>query len=184
MPDFNEDQFFDPGEADAIAKQLTHRERALRDLFAKEYLSDYDALAAAIRIGYGKSYAQEYAVRFMNCPYVLQQIQKLEKEATGDDPDVMRNMVRRGLIREAHYRGPGATASARVAAFAKLAELEGLNAPKKTINEMTGPDGQPLNMGGVFVVPGVCSVEEWEAAAAKQQEDLVSGKTEQVAQIG
>jgi hypothetical protein len=182
MSDQNEELFVDPGSVEDVASRLTHRERALRDLFVKEYLTNYNALEAAIRVGYGQSYAKEYAVRFMNCPYVMSQISKMETTADEASPDAMRKMVIRGLIREANYTGPGASAGARVAAFAKLAAIQGLDAPKKSIHEMTGPDGQPIATGGVFVVPGVATIEEWAAVAEKQQADLVAGKTEQVQQ--
>ena len=41
--------------------------------------------------------------------------------------------------------------------------------------ELTGKDGAPL-MGGAFVIPGVLSPEEWDKAAAEQQEALTRPK--------
>lgn len=159
-------------EPDNLAADLTHREKALRDHFVNEYLVDYDAKSAAIRVGYGSSYAHEMSVRLMQCPYVLQQISVKESTNEEESTEVMRKRVIQGLIREANYKGPGCSPSARVAALAKLAEIQGLYAPTRSKTELTGPDGQPLG-GGVFVVPGICSVEDWEKMAAAQQAALV-----------
>jgi len=158
-----------------VGADLSFRERALRDLFVNEYLVDYNEYAAAIRIGYSQAYAKEYSVRFMNEPYVLQQIRLKENAPTPDDSvEDMKKRVMTGLIREANYRGPGCSQSARVAALSKLAAIHGMDAPIRSKTEITGADGQPLN-GGVFVIPGVMTVEQWEAAAAEQQTALVNG---------
>lgn len=159
-------------EPDNLAAHLTHREKALRDLFVNEYLVDYDAKSAAIRVGYGQSYAHEMATRLMQCSYVQQQITLKEKTTEEEDDAAMRKRVITGLIREANYKGPGCSPSARVAALSKLAAIQGMDAPTRSKTEITGPDGQPLG-GGVFVVPGICTVEDWEARAAAQQAALV-----------
>lgn len=41
--------------------------------------------------------------------------------------------------------------------------------------ELTGKDGAPLNSGGVFVIGGTMTPEEWEAAAKAQQAQITSG---------
>lgn len=150
--------------------ELTFREKALRDKFVGEYLIDYNPLAAAIRIGYPKGYAKEYAARFMEEPYVLNKIR--EQESTSEDvtTDVMKKRIMAGLVREANYNGPGSSQAARVAALSKLAQMHGMDAPRRT--EITGADGAPLGEGA-FVVPGVISVEDWERAAEEQQAALV-----------
>lgn len=152
-------------------RSYSYREKALRDFFVNEYLVDYDALAAAVRIGYGKSYAKDFAQRFMNEPYVLREIQRKEglTNPETEDPEASKKRIIAGLTREANYRGPGSSQSARVAALSRLATLHGMDpAQSKPKDEV--PVGE-----GVFVVPGIMSPEQWEAAAAKQQDDLVSG---------
>lgn len=163
--------------------ELSHREIALRNTFVKEYLVDYDQIGAAVRCGYHASYAKEMGVRFMGCPYVVQRISQIELQTPEEEDAVMRKRVISGLIREANYRGPGSSPSARVAALSKLAAIQGMDAPTRNKTELTGADGQPLNGGGIFVVPGIVTLEEWEAKAAQQQEDLVNGTTPQVAQV-
>jgi hypothetical protein len=168
-----------------VTSQFTAGERALRDLFVKEYLVDYDALAAAIRCGYPHTFAKEYSIRFMQCPYVLREIRaKQVSEEDQESPEAMKKIIMAGLMREANYRGPGSSQAARVAAFAKLASIHGMDAPIRSKTELTGADGQPLNAGGgLFVVPGLMSVEEWEAKAAAQQEELTRDTADNVVKL-
>lgn len=152
------------------------RQKELRDKFVKEYLVDYNATAAAIRIGYPKSYAQEYAVKFMDEPYVHQQIKTVETSPEEiDSKEAMQKRITISLLREANYRGAGSSQSARVAALSKLSSIYGMDAPVKTQTEHLGPDGLPLN--GVFVVPGLMTTEDWAKAAAAQQSALVDATT-------
>lgn len=177
---FEEPPMNAPEEAE---RTYSYREKALRDFFVKEYLVDYNAEAAAHRIGYNKGIAKEYAVRLMAEPYVAQQIAKIE--GTGDseaDPEALKKRIMSCLIREANDRGPGSSQAARVAALGKLAQLNGMEPATRTKTELTGADGQPL-VAGQFVIPGVMTPEQWEAAAAQQQADLVGGKIAQVKQV-
>ncbi len=148
--------------------------KKLRDQFVTEYLSDYDQTNAALRVGYRGDIAKQYGIKLMHCPYVLQQI-RLRQVAADDNPEDMKKVIMAGLVREANYRGPGCSQAARVAALSKLAAIHGMDAPTRSKLEMTGADGQPLNAGGIFVVPGIMTTEAWEAAAAAQQAELVAG---------
>ena len=115
---------------------LSPREKALRDFFVEQYLIDYDAWAAAIRIGFTKSIASQYAAELMQCSYVRQKISAAEL-ADITDPDAAtareQKQIKAGLLREAHYHGPGSSHGARVAALSKLAAL----------TKMEGSDEQP-----------------------------------------
>lgn len=156
---------------------LTSSERSLRDRFVEEYLTDYDAYQACIRVGYTKMLAKKFCAIFMQEPYTLQRIRLRETggaEVEEDSAEARKRRVMMGLIREANYRGPGCSQAARVAALSKLAAIEGMDAPKKSIHEMTGPDGQPISQGGFFVVPGIMTTEDWEKRAAEQQAALVA----------
>lgn len=163
-----------PIEQPSVQIVMSQSERDLCDRFVKNYLMDYDSKAAAVRVGYPKSIAQQFADRFMGQSYVLQQIAKQDLTPDAKDPeDVMKQRIMQGLLREANYKGPGSSQSARVAALARLASIYGMDAPKVSKTELTGADGQPLNSGGFFVVPGLMSSEAWEEQAAKQQAALV-----------
>lgn len=162
------DTQFEPiGEPD-LATNLTQAEKSLRDRFVTEYLKDYDKVQAAIRVGYTKMIAQAYCERFLSEPYVLQQIRLRECDPEEESEDAIKKKVTAGLQREANYFGPGCSASARVAALAKLAAINGMDAPIRTKNEITMPTG-----AGMFVVPGLMSIEDWEKLAEQQQAELV-----------
>lgn len=172
MPDLQSEAIEEPD----LSSTLGFREKALRDKFVNEYLVDYDAFQACIRIGYSAGYAKEYCVMLMQDSYVLQQIRNKETiPETEATPEERKKRIISMLNREANYRGPGCSASARVAAIAKLAAIEGLDAPHRSSMELTGPDGQPLSpLAGAFVVPGLMTPEQWEAAAMAQQDALTS----------
>lgn len=154
-------------------RQYSYREKALRDFYIKEYLVDYDEVAAATRVGYPKAIAREFAAKFMGEPYVLRRIKEQEGnvDPNSDDADVVKKRIMAALMREANYRGPGSSQSARVAALSRLATLNGMDPINK-------PKDSEVPLGeGTFVVPGVMTPEQWEQAAASQQEALVADTT-------
>lgn len=163
-------------------RSYSDRELKLRDKFVKEYLRDYNPVEAAVRIGYSRSIAKEYATRFMDEPYVARKIKQQEEAPVEQlDQETFKKRIMAGLYKEANNYGMGSTQAARVAAWAKLAHLQGMEPASKVKNEITGADGAPL--AGTFVLPGLMTPEQWEQAAAQQQEDLVSGKIGQAKQV-
>lgn len=153
---------------EAMTPELSLAEKAVRDRFVKEYLIDYDQKRAAIRCGYGESFAGAYSDKFMAEPYVLQQI-KAQELAFADDPDAeeesTKRIIRAGLLREANYRGPGSSHSARVNALAKLAVIHDMDAPTKIEADIN-------QRGGVMMVPGIASADDWSMVAAAAQKKL------------
>lgn len=114
-----------------MADTLTKQERALRQRFVEEYLADYDAFAAAIRLGYQEAFAQQYAKQFLTEPYTLKLIKEKEAEfGILTEEDQHRKKIVAGLYREAHSRFN--SGSARVAALTQLAKIIGIEAPVKT----------------------------------------------------
>lgn len=153
---------------EAMAQELSPKEKELRDKFVSEYMIDFDQTAAAIRIGFSASFAQTYAEKFMTEPYVRKQIALMQTALSEDDKleaDLDRRRIRAALMREAHYRGPGSSHAARVSALAKLASIRDMDAPTKIKSEMT-------MRGGVMMVPGIANLDEWEKAAQASQGDL------------
>lgn len=149
--------------------QYTDRELALRQTFVKEYCVDYDKVKAAIRCGFAKSFAEDYATRFMEEPYVHQLIKKLESEQeTSDCPsdDTARSIIKSGLFREANFTGNGSSHSARVSALANLAKIHGMEAPTKVEQTTT-------HKGCVMLVPAVASIAEYEKMAIASQAKLI-----------
>lgn len=153
---------------EAMAQDLSPKEKELRDKFVSEYLIDYDQTAAAIRIGFSASFAQTYAEKFMTEPYVRKAIAVAQNALVDDEKlevEQDRRRIRAALMREAHYRGPGSSHAARVSALAKLASIRDMDAPTKIKSEMT-------MRGGVMMVPGIANLDEWEKAAQASQGDL------------
>jgi hypothetical protein len=148
---------------------LTEREQALRNLFVAEYLVDFDQTAAAMRCGFNRQFAIEYGTKFMAEPYVLKKINSVkfqDVDVPEDQDDYDAKRVRSALMLEAHYRGPGSSHAARVAALAKLASLIGMDKPIKTEQTVN-------HRGGVMAVPGIASLDDWEKAASESQDALV-----------
>lgn len=119
-----------------MADTLTKQERSLRQRFVEEYLADYDAFAAAIRIGYQEAFAQQYAKQFLTEPYTLKLIKEREAEfGILTEEDQHRKKIVAGLYREAHSRIN--SGSARVAALTQLAKIIGIEAPVKSEVKLT-----------------------------------------------
>lgn len=156
--------------ADEVA--MNEREKALRDLFVSEYMIDYDQIKAAQRCGFHQQFAIEYGKKFMEEPYVQKRINEIKFADTNpaELAKFDKKRIKAALMYEAHYRGPGSSASARVAALGKLALLEGMEAPKKTENTH-------VHRGGVMAVPGIANLEQWEATASASQDKLVTDAT-------
>ena len=153
---------------EAMSQNLSAKERELRDKFVEEYLIDFDQTAAAIRIGFSASFAQTYAEKFMTEPYVRKKISDMQTAMAEDEKieaDLDRRRIRAALMREAHYRGPGSSHSARVSALAKLATIRDMDAPTKIKADLS-------LRGGVMMVPAIANLEEWEKAAQASQTNL------------
>lgn len=154
--------------------QSTPIDRLKAQAYAKELMVDFDTVKAMLRAGLmsGEEFAKRTATsvyktaqRWANDPYVLSAC-KAFIDRIEDDKILTRERILFGLYTEANYFGPGSSASARVAAWAKLAKLKGM--------EEAPPD--PLAAkeakGGILMIPYSSSIEEWEAAAMGAQAQL------------
>lgn len=111
-----------------LQPQLSPAEKDLRDRFVMQYLIDYDAYAAALRVGFLKSIAFTYAQELLEDPYVRRELARLEREAVAEAPPEKaqaneQSQLKAWYRREANYRGPGASHSARVSAINSLAKI-------------------------------------------------------------
>ena len=157
---------------EAVTPELNAADTELRDLFVREFLFDFDPVAACLRCGFLESYAQQYAQQFMGESYVRKQIAEQSKKGSpvGEDKEkdeATKQHVLTSLFREANYRGPGASHGSRVAALAKIATIMGMDAPTKMEQTIT-------HKGGVMAVPGIASIEDWEQKATENQSKLMS----------
>ena len=132
-----------------IAETLTKQEQAQRRRFVAEYLVDYDPLGAAIRIGFAKGYAEQYAGIFMQEPFTRKLISdKTQALGVMDEAAEHKRRVLAGLYRITADRY--GSASSKVAAYAQISKIVGLDAPVKTEQAVTvtakGPDTSHLSI--------------------------------------
>ncbi len=110
---------------------MTKEEKDLRDKFVSEYLEDYSAINALLRMGYEYSYAEMYSSKFMAEPYTQKKIKELQDEISiGNDENIHRKKVLSRLYMEAY--NPENKDATRVKALAEIAKVTGLLAPIKT----------------------------------------------------
>lgn len=154
--------------SEAMSNELSPKEQELRDKFVDEYLLDFDQTAAAIRVGFSASFAATYAEKFMCEPYVRKRLAEKQTALAEDEraeADLDRRRIRAALMREAHYRGPGSSHAARVAALGKLASIRDMDAPTKIKADLS-------MRGGVMMIPAIANLEDWEKAAQASQTSL------------
>lgn len=168
--------FWSNGATNEVMTALTLQEKELRDMFVVEFLKDHDYRNAAIRIGFLPKYADQYAAEFAVDPYVKRRIEyEMTRPLTDEEAsEHKRAMIRRTealLLKQAGYAGPGASHGARVSALSKLASIYGMDAPTKVEQTVQ-------HKGGVMMVPGVASIDEWEATAVTSQEKLTKESEE------
>jgi len=145
----------DPWKQAELDAELTVREKALRDLFVTEYLTDYNPLAAAQRCGFNYAFAQDYAIKFMEESYVRQRIKDREVAADQDSEEVDKRRIRKALFEQAFYRGADSSHSARVSALGKLDAIYGMD----DNNSNTIPNF-PLTLNVVGVSPAQNDAEQ------------------------
>ncbi|CAM0077206.1 terminase small subunit [Vibrio phage K251 g3] len=174
--DFNDTNFL------ASEVSYTQADKELRDRFIREYLRDYNAYAACVRIGFMDEVALENAKLYMEEPYVRrgiadaegQRASHLQTEQDNDlstlpegfvphDLETDKQRIVSGLFREAFYKGAGASHASRVSALGKLADIYKLTKEEQTDDKVAS---------NVMVVPAIGSVDAWEGEASKQQAEL------------
>lgn len=169
---------FSPGWSNNIvySLELTREEMALRERFASEYIVDFHAYNACLRLGMAPGLAMDYAREFLQDSYVQHVLAQLTFKKKAADPKedpaaahreitAARQKIIAGLEREAFNYGPGSTQSARVAALSRLAAIYKLD-------ESGTQDDDDIPKGGVMVVPQALSADQWEAAASSSQNKL------------
>lgn len=119
-----------------MAVELTKTEKALRDRFVNEYVKDYNAFCAALRLGYAEAYATQYSQQFLREPYTQQRLAQVQEEIGDAEEDQHRKRIVAGLYRLAEERGMGSSHGGRVAAYNTLVKVMGLEAPVKSVVEV------------------------------------------------
>ena len=162
------------------APTLSDDEIAVRTLFVHEYLKDFQPVQAAIRCGFQITTAKEYAQAFLGEPYVQRLIADARLRApTTDqeneeplsprpdyinDPDLGKQRVK-STLHEIASTGHGSTQ--QIQALKILYDYYHMGDEHKSKDaDLT------LVHGGVMEVPGMLSVDDWEAASMQSQDKL------------
>lgn len=149
---------------DVIVEDLSAKEKTVRDVFVKQYLYDYDARSAVVRVGFSANYAEYYADKFMSEPYVLRRILDLEqKQSHLEVTKKAKALVIRRLHEQANFKGKGSSHAARITALSKLAQLYDMEPEKKF---------DLSNQSGVMIVPAMQSPKDWGEGAKDSQSKL------------
>lgn len=150
---------------------LSEAARAVRNRFVDEYLIDFQPVAAARRCGFQPVFAEAWAKRFMDEPYVNKRINEVKLRDLDEDDLAAydRKRIRASLMQEAHDRSSSGTA--RVAALGKLMSWYGLDQPVKIQQQIE-------HRGGVMMVPAIASLDEWEKVAMESQRKLEESSRE------
>lgn len=145
---------------------LQERTKLLRRKFAGEYIKDFNATAAVLRMGYKytRRVAQTKGSQWMDDAYthvcIAELTAKMDEKAI-----VSRQEVMLGLKKEAHAANSlFASSSSRISALRSLAKILGM--------EITKVEGSMTLAGGVMAVPMVGSLEDWEKASKLAQAEL------------
>lgn len=145
---------------------LQERTKLLRRRFAGEYIKDFNATAAVLRMGYkySRRTAQVKGSQWMDDAYTHQCIAELTAKMD-EKAIVSRQEVMLGLKKEAHAANSlFASSSSRISALRSLAKILGM--------EITKVEGNMTLAGGVMAVPFAGSLEDWEKASKDAQEKL------------
>ena len=150
----------------AMEPPPTDKERELYDRFAEEFIVDQNATLAASRCGFQAGFAVDYGKLLITKAYVQRKISALRMRPpdTKADREYDRTLTintLRSVAADPYQKG-----AARVAAASKLALLHGFNAPTRSQVDING------SRGGVVVLPGIASIDEWEKAAEASQKQL------------
>jgi len=108
-------------EAEEKGLRLLNPKKSVKQLFAQEYVRDFNVAAASARTGITNNRGHQ----LMRDREVAQLIQGYV-DTTEDHMIISRNAVLAGLLREANYFGEGATHASRVAAYSKLGKFLGM----------------------------------------------------------
>lgn len=81
MTDIDPRIYLDPAPSEA--------QKALWDQFVAEYVKDFNALAACMRVGFNLVYAEQYAKLFLSYPYVQRKIMEYKNTPALPEKDAL-----------------------------------------------------------------------------------------------
>lgn len=105
-----------------LEQPLTEKEQILRDHFVSQYLKDFDAYNACLRLGFQPTYANTWADVLLKDGYVQRKLQYLSTEPEGPEQEMLDKLMSKRELRRVAQRGSD---SARVAAIRQLDSMYG-----------------------------------------------------------
>ena len=163
-----------------------HRKVKLDEPFALVFAKAYCLTQSPLEVMFGLDLADpeedtgriiKRYHRYMAHPLVKAAIHNVVTHFTETDI-LTRDRIMYGLFQEAADRGPFTTSSSRVAAWAKLASLMGMDPAEQARMRKEEADLQAekrlgsANRSGVMLLPAPVDIEAWEAQAMGQQARL------------
>jgi hypothetical protein len=106
-----------------LSQKLSEKEIALREKFISEYMVDFDAFQACLRMGFMPSFAVEWSKRLFQDPYVQRGIAKLMRSDPSRDPKEQEAQDRalvENTLREGMQRGPYSSRNAATRLFMEM----------------------------------------------------------------
>lgn len=141
---------------------LQPRVRLKRELFVREYMKDFNAVAACQRLGWTYAFPSVVANSFLREDYTQWFLQKCIDEID-EDSIVTRNRIQAGLLKETEGEDrEGRTA--RITAWRVLAKIKGM--------EKTVVEGNLTTDGGVMELPFYPNEEEYKKKTREDQAAL------------
>jgi hypothetical protein len=114
-------------DARQLEPALTEREMILRDRFVSEYLKDFDAYKACLRLGFQATYAVHWSGQLFDDGYVQRKIAYMTSIPENDpQQEVIDKALVQTTLRRVMQRGSD---SARVAAVREFNAMKGWSKP-------------------------------------------------------
>jgi len=99
-------------DARQLEPPLSRDEQLLRDKFVAQYLRDYDAYKACLRLGFTHAFALSWSERFMCDGYVQRAIAHMTAQPIELTDEQLKAQVQRRLVQIGMRAGDGASVSA------------------------------------------------------------------------
>lgn len=139
-------------------------QKKLFDDFIEQYMMDFDAYAACVRMGVERNIVVASVASYMSEGYVQREIYRRTVE---DDKNPGLTLKRKKKLIEALlFKRAQMNGTDCVAALSKLCNILDMDGTTKIKADVH-------HRGGVMMVPAIASVDEWEKAATASQNKLM-----------
>lgn len=132
--------------------------------FLTEYVKDFCFVRAAVRFGCSTPrYARKVGEEMAKHPYFQKALHRTVRTMQ-EKAIVTRSQIIAALWREANDQGLDSDSSSRTRALCQLSKISGM--------EITRIEGDVKHTSKVIVIPAGLNLDEWQAAATLQQQQI------------